>query len=262
MLIIIKVLTWMASPVGFLTWGAALGLILFGLRWRRAGGSIIAAAIVQVVVLSSPVVSEYLIGSLEADARALQAKNQRAEKILSNERYGAIVLLGGATSPASPPTRPHPDLGDATDRIWHAARLYKQGLAPKIIVSGGRSPGMETRPDIQTEAQIMRELLLDLGVPDSALILEDQSRTTRENAEKTKSFVKNQSVALVTSAFHMPRSVKTFENAGLKVDAYPTDFRVAPQVEPLWDRLLPKARGLERSEIAIKEFIALAIGYF
>lgn len=221
-----------------------------------------AAAVLQVIVFSSPFVSDYLVGTLEADARALQAKNQRAEKILSNERYGAIVLLGGATAPAHPPERPYPDLGDATDRIWHAARLYKQGLAPKIIVSGGRSPGMETRSDIQTEAQIMRDVLLDLGVPNSAIVLEDQARTTRENAEKTKSLVNNQSVALVTSAFHMPRSLKTFEKAGLKVDAYPTDFRVAPQASPLWDRLLPKAGNLEQSEMAIKEFIALVIGYF
>ena len=108
----------------------------------------------------------------------------------------------------------------------------------------------------------MRDLLLDLGVPNSAIVLEDEARTTRENAEKTKSLVNNQSVALVTSAFHMPRSLKTFEKAGLKVAAYPTDFRVAPQVSPLWDRLLPKAGNLEQSEMAIKEFIALIIGYF
>lgn len=262
MLIVIKVLTWMVSPLGFLTWGAALGLILSALRWRKTGRTLIAAAVLQVIALSSSLVSEYLIGTLEENARVLQAKNQQAQKILANERYGAIVLLGGATSAAYPPLRPHPDLGDATDRIWHAARLYKQGIAPKIIISGGRSPGMETRADIQTEAQVMRMLLLDLGVPDSALVLEEESRTTRENAEKTKALLNNQRVALVTSAFHMPRSMKTFEKAGLNVDAYPTDFRVAPKVLPLWDRLLPKAGNLEQSEIAIKEYVALAIGYF
>ena len=262
MLIVIKVLTWMASPVGFLTWGSILGLALWFLKWKKTGVSLMATAVLQTVVFSSPSVSDYLIGSLEEEARVLQSKNQQAQRILSGERYGAIVLLGGATSPAYPPIRPHPDLGDATDRIWHAARLYKQGVAPKIIVSGGRSPGMENRADIQTEAQIMRQLLLDLGVPDSAIALENEARTTRENAEKTKSLVNGQQVALVTSASHMPRSIKTFEKIGVTVHAYPTDFRVAPQVSPLWDRLLPKSGNLEQSEAAIKELIALAIGYY
>lgn len=261
MLILIKILTWLASPMGILTGGSLLGAILIITRWKKLGYSLLTVSIIQLIAFSSPLVSEQLVGHLENQARSLQAKNQQAERILSGQRYAAIVLLGGATSPASPPNRPHPDLGDAADRIWHSARLYKQGIAPKIIISGGRSPGMELRSDVQTEAQAMRLLLIDLGVPEQALILEDASRTTRENAEKTKALIGDRRIALVTSAFHMPRSVKTFERAGLTVDAYPTDFRVAPEVSPLWERLLPKAGELEKSEMAIKEYIALMINY-
>lgn len=261
MLIVVKILTWMASPTGFLVWGCIFGVLLGLTRWRRTGKALVILAVVQLVVFASPMVSERLMGGLEEQARALESKNKKAERLLSADRYAAIVLLGGATAPAKPPHRPHPDLGDASDRIWHAARLYKEGLAPKIIVSGGRSPGLEKRTDLQTEAQSMALLLNDLGIPSTALVLEEEARSTRENARFTKTLVKTDRVALVTSAFHMARSVATFEKEGLKVDAYPTDFHVAPETTPTWARLLPAASALEGSETALKEYLALLINY-
>lgn len=261
MLIIVKILTWMASPTGFLVWGCAFGVLLQIGRWQRAGKAFVILAVCQLIVFASPMISERLMGGLEERARGLESKNKKAERLLSAERYAAIVLLGGATAPAKLPHRPHPDLGNAADRIWHAARLYKEGLAPKIIVSGGRSPGLEKRTDIQTEAQAMAMLLTDLGIPPSALILEEEARSTRENASLTKRLVKNDRVALVTSAFHMPRSVASFEKEGVNVDAYPTDFQIAPETRPLWARLLPTASTLEESETALKEYLAILINY-
>jgi len=261
MLVIIKVLTWMASPVGFLVWGTGLGLLLQLSKWKKTARALIVLATLQVVIFSLPIVANQLMGALEQNARALQSANNDAQRILSGERYAAIVLLGGATSPAEPPERPYPELGGAADRIWHAARLYKQELAPKIILSGGRSPGLEGRIDLQTEAQAMRLLLLDLGVPDNALVLEDSSRSTKENAKNTKALVGSQPVALVTSAFHMPRAVKNFQEMGVKAYAYPTDFQGSLSADPLWARLLPKAKSLEMSETALKEYLALAVRY-
>lgn len=262
MLILIKILTWLASPIGVFVTLGALGLFLSRLTRRKKLGAFFGLlGCIQLIVFASPIVADQLMRGLEDEARTLAKRNQQPERILSAEKYRAIVLLSGATSPASLPDRPHPDLGDASDRIWHAARLFKQGLAPSIIVTGGRSPGLEGRSDIQTEAQAIRLLLLDLGVPDSAIIIEDQARTTRENASKTKTYVGDGRVALVTSASHMPRSLATFDRAGVKADAYPTDFRVAPEVFPLWDRLLPDADALEKSETALKEYLALLIRY-
>lgn len=260
--IVIKILTWIASPLGILTLGAlcALGL-LFSRRLRWLSVTIIFLSIIQLIGFSSPLIADALMDRLENQARSLAEGGKRAEKILEQKKYAAIILLGGATTPASPPRRPDPDLGSAADRIWHAARLYQQGLAPQIIVSGGRSPGLESATEIQTEAEAMRLLLLNLGVPPSAIVLEEESRTTRENAALTKKLIGNQPAALVTSAFHMPRSIKNFQKEGLVVDAFPTDFQVTPEVTPLWARMLPTAGALQRSEIAIKEYIALLVNY-
>ncbi len=262
MLVLIKILTWMASPIGFMLWGGFLGLILlWSTRWKKSAKFLIGASIIQLAIFASPFVSNSLLGALEERARELEQNNQQAELILSGNKYAAIILLGGATAPANPPKRPYPDLGGAADRMWHAARLYRQGIAPKIIITGGRSPGLETRNEIQTEAQAMRLLLIDFGVPDSAMILEEGARNTRENASKTKALIGEQRVALVTSAFHMPRSIATFRKEGLLIDAFPTDFNVDPDVSALWTRLLPNSGSLGASEAAIKEYIALMIGY-
>ncbi len=262
MLVLIKILTWMASPIGFMLWGSLLGLIILSLtRWKKSARFLISVSIIQLAIFASPIVSGSLLGGLEERARLLEKTNQHAELILSGNKYAAIILLGGATAPANPPKRPYPDLGSAADRMWHAARLYREGLAPKIIITGGRSPGLETRNDIQTEAQAMRMLLIDFGVPESAMILEEGARNTRENASKTKALIGEQRAALVTSAFHMPRSIATFEKEGLRVDAFPTDFNVDPDVSAFWARLLPDSDSLGASEAAIKEYIALLIGY-
>ena len=252
----------MASPIGFLLWGSLLGIILLlSTRWKKSAKCLIGLSIVQVAIFASPVVSDSLMGGLEERARELEKNNQQAELILSDNKYAAIVLLGGGVGPANPPRRPHPDLGGGADRVWHAARLYRRGLAPIIILTGGRAPGLESRDDIQTEAQAMRLVLIDFGVPESAMILEEGARNTRENASKTKALIGEQRAALVTSAFHMPRSIATFEKEGLRVDAFPTDFNVDPDVSALWARLLPNSGSLGASEAAIKEYIALLIGY-
>lgn len=261
MLIVIKWLTWMASPIGIFIWGFVLALMIFLLRWRKTSMALAIIAAAQLIAFSTATISDALLGSLEDRARVLEAKSDRATKLLNAERYGAIVILGGAMGPAFPPKRPFPDLTDAADRIWHAARLYRHGISNRIIVSGGRGPGMEDRSDIASEAASIRQMLIDLGVPAKAIVLEESSRTTNENAEFTKKLVANQRVALVTSAFHMPRALGIFQKAGVTVDAFPTDFRVSPETDPGWSRWLPRSEYLQRSEMALKEYLALAIHY-
>ena len=262
MLILIKILTWMASPIGFLLWGSLLGIILLlSTRWKKSAKCLIGLSIIQVVIFASPVVSDGLMGALEERARELEKNNQQAELILSDNKYAAIVLLGGGVGPANPPRRPHPDLGGGADRVWHAARLYRRGLAPIIILTGGRAPGLESRDDIQTEAQAMRLVLIDFGVPDSAMVLEEGARNTRENASRTKALIGEKRVALVTSAFHMPRSMATFQREGIRVDAFPTDFNADSESAVFWAKLLPTSGSLGGSEAAIKEYIALLIRY-
>ena len=121
-------------------------------------------------------------------------------------RLDALVLLGC-------PVRGTPLSGAARRRVERAARAYHEGLAEIVVVSGGRSwNGV-------VEADALGAALAALGVPESALLLERESRTTHENAVKTARLLlsKNQrAVGVVTCDWHLPRALYCFRRAGLE----------------------------------------------
>lgn len=102
-------------------------------------------------------------------------------------------MLGGGIT-AGPPDGLYPDLGAAADRVWHAARLFHAGKAPRVILSGGRMAWRGERP---SEAAATRQFLTDLGVPAAALLFEDRSRSTRENAQYSAELIRAHGFARV-----------------------------------------------------------------
>ncbi|EDN67963.1 Protein of unknown function DUF218 [Beggiatoa sp. PS] len=166
----------------------------------------------------------------------------------------AIVVIGGCLESAKPPRRTF-NVGDAGDRVIHAARLYHAGKAPLILVSGGTLPWRKVPP----EADAMRAFLEELGVPTKAVMSEPDSITTYENALFSKKLLDNKGIhkiLLVTSAFHMRRSAAVFRKVGFEVIPAPTDFRVVKNPPSLFD-YLPDVRYLHQTTIAIKEYIGL-----
>jgi uncharacterized SAM-binding protein YcdF (DUF218 family) len=100
-----------------------------------------------------------------------------------------------------------------TRRTMHAARLWKQRHAPAILCSGGRTPGVR-----QSEAAACREVLLDNGVADAAIRLEEESHSTEENAIHSRAVMRAQgwqSSLLVTDSFHMLRASWIFDGNGI-----------------------------------------------
>jgi uncharacterized SAM-binding protein YcdF (DUF218 family) len=169
---------------------------------------------------------------------------------------GVIVVLGGGIGGPVPPLRPYPDMNSASDRIWHAARLYHAGKAPKILLSGGQALPNSAGDD----ASAMAGLLKDFGVPVEALILEKQSRTTSENARETTIILNKlgiRRVLLVTSALHMPRALLSFANRGFEVIPATTDVEVFPHPLDITD-WLPEADALDGSSRAIHEILGIA----
>ena len=124
----------------------------------------------------------------------------------------AIVLLGGGMVYLE--GRAYPDMADCADRVWHAARLYKAGKAPKVVVAG--------RMDLQATVP----LLLDFGVPREAIVVDNDSRNTYENSRNVVQIVgEGGRILLVTSAWHMGRSIGNFKAAGLDPIPAPCDFK-------------------------------------
>jgi len=121
-------------------------------------------------------------------------------------------------------------------RTLQGIKLYREGLADKIIFSGGNMPG--NRLDLSI-SQKMAEIASENGVPEKARIIEEKSLTTYQNAVETKKIMekyKLKDALLVTSAIHMKRAMLTFERAGVMVYPVPANAFETAVTDPL-DRL-------------------------
>jgi len=188
---------------------------------------------------------------LEEKARKLVAGNQPC-------CYDAIVVLGGGIAPAAPPYTMEPELTNSSDRIWQAARMFKAGAAPRIIVSGGSFVEQQGGP-ATTEAEAMRRFLLDLGVPNEAIVSEGKALNTIENIRNVRELVKGGRVAIITSAFHVPRAAKLARQGGLNFAIFGVDWSIPDDAIPWWEVWLPSVIALGESNVAIKELVALNI---
>ncbi len=244
LLVLLKFLGAALLPPASIAIGVIAGLVLMAIRLRRTGKAIAVLAVLQGILLASPPVADALISPLEREAREAA---RRAEPC----SYSAIVLLGGGVMPAAPPAMPSAHLLEAADRIVHAAQLFHRRMAPKIGVSGGK-----VRNVGDTEAQAMKNLLMQLGVPAEAIVLEGRSRNTLENIAFVHQIVGADPVALVTSAYHMPRALRIARRIGLEAAAFPTDWRLPKNARPAWENWLPSLDAERASAFALHEYMA------
>src|SRR6202035_357775 len=163
-----------------------------------------------------------------------------------------IVVLGGAIDPEFAAARGVTDLNEAAERVTEVAELARKYPAARILYSGGSGRLMFRGG---AEATFAATLIETFGVPKSRLILEDQSRNTWENAIFSLPLAApkpGERWLLVTSGYHMPRSIAAFRKAGFEVEAYPVDYRTrAPE-----DLVIPfddVASGLRRTDTASRE---------
>jgi uncharacterized SAM-binding protein YcdF (DUF218 family) len=151
-------------------------------------------------------------------------------------------------------------LNKGSDRILHTVQLYRQGKVRKILISGGSGKLLgEAIP----EAFELAEIFKLCGVPSSDLILENRSMNTRENAIFTKKLLGelkfNGRSLLITSAFHMKRAILCFKKAGLKTDAFSTDFYSDKTVYTPAALIFPSEKALSKWSILIHEFVGIII---
>jgi uncharacterized SAM-binding protein YcdF (DUF218 family) len=241
-----KILAALAFPLGSACVGVLVALAIAAVGWRRTGTTLAVLAVAWLWLWSTRPAADAITAAL--------AERHPPTAVAALPQADAIVVLGGGMAPRAG-DRLHADLGEAADRVWHAARLWHAGRAARVLLSGGLVWG----DGPQTEAEAMAAFLVDLGVPAAAIVIEGESRNTRGNAVETAALLEAAGagpVLLVTSATHMPRALATFRRAG--VDAIPaaTDYRM-PDAAPLLLALLPDAGALADSTAALKEFLGL-----
>ena len=128
-----------------------------------------------------------------------------------------IVILGGGKSGTTLSRH-------SAARLDHGAALYRQGGAPRILVSGGSD-------NSPSEAEVMRDRLFSLGIPPGVILIETRSRSTLQNALFSERLVGEDQVLLVTQPLHMARARASFTWAGMETYAAPAPVTIAPAAQ-------------------------------
>jgi len=239
-------------PIGLVTVLLVLALVLI----RRPRWSAAAIAVTLAIVLISG--NRWVALSL---ARSLEWRYLPPAEAPAGD---VIVVLGGGTHGADYP-RPTVEVNGAADRVLYAMRLYQQGVAPALLVSGGYIEWLNDNP--VSPAEDMAEIMTTFGIPAEDIWLQPRSQNTREDALYCAEMLRERGidrVLLVTSAMHMPRSVALFEAQGLEVVPLPTDFTVTqrawedltqPTFQGLLVSLVPNVGNISMTTSALKEYI-------
>jgi uncharacterized SAM-binding protein YcdF (DUF218 family) len=174
------------------------------------------------------------------------------------QKYDYAVVLGGMLWYDARQDKPQFMRG--SDRIFQTLPLLQNGQIKKIIISGGS--GSISHPE-ERESDILKTYLVRIGIPDSCILTENQSRNTRENALNTKRVLDSLNykgeILFVTSAFHLRRAISCFEKAGItNLVPYPADRYSGPRKYDLDFILLPNPDAIEQWDLLLHEIT----GYF
>ncbi len=251
-----KFLPNLVYPVG-LTFSLLALAVVFHHRIRWVKAAVILALVILWIGGNSWVAKSLI--------RSLEWRYLPPEELPQAE---VIVILGGGTESAQYP-RQIVEVNGAGDRVLYAAWLYHQGVAEKLLLTGGYIPWLGNHTT--SPAEEMATLLEMLDIPEKALLLESRSLNTYENALYSRRILEQEGISrivLVTSAFHMPRAVALFEHQGFEVVPAPVDYAVTQaRWEALWSpnlpslllNLLPSAGNLENTTVALKEYLGILI---
>ena len=147
-------------------------------------------------------------------------------------------------------------VNESAERITEGLRLALKHPEAKVIFTGG--VGGLLSKDVEATGPVA-QFLKDTGIAPDRIVLEGRSRNTYENAVFTRDIVQpkpGDRWYLVTSAYHMPRSIGLFRKAGFDVTAYPVDFRTrGPEdMTRMFERI---SGGLMRTDLGANEWIGL-----
>ena len=232
----------------------ASGLCLWR-NWRKAGFGLLIGAVAWLWLWSTPMMYRWIGGSLESEWPVVKAEDAPTAD--------AIVLLGGGMG-SNTNVYPYAEMWNGADRVWHAARLYKAGKAPVVIPTGAG----------EREGSV--PLLLDLGVPESAIRVEPEARNTEENAKFVERLVNSRvehvervdekgveackpRVLLVTSAWHMRRSVLMYRKYAPNLEIVPAaaDYEATVQTSHpfCFKDVWPDTNALFANSYIFKEYL-------
>lgn len=220
----------------FLLHRIALSRYLFGL------------AFFWLLLWSQPIPSQLLLQSLERRFDTIKVTDprwQHADMI-------AVLACGQYPDDSLPVVSQWPRC--SMQRLLHGARMYQHSPRP-VLVTGGMildSP--------KPFAEHAKQLLIELGVDEKDIVVIPEGENTHQEARAIKALVGNRQLALVTSASHMPRAVRYFDNYSIATIAVPVDHSGTSDID--YKLTVPNAASLQRTHKAFREYLGLAYQYW
>jgi uncharacterized SAM-binding protein YcdF (DUF218 family) len=242
-----KILGFFALPSNLLITLGLFGALMLATRFARAGRQLLIASVLLIAFVGLSPLGNILILPLEQRFPPWDAARGAPD---------GIVVLGGAIGPELSLMRNEVSLNESAERVTVVAALARRYPQARIVYSGGNG-GLIIHEG--NEAEFGLKLLQSFGIDPARIVAEDRSRNTEENAVFSKQLANpkpGERWLLVTSAYHMPRSIAVFRRVGFEVEAYPVDFRTRGWI----DGVVPFGAvgdGLRRTDTAMREWVGL-----
>jgi len=237
----------MLLPVNFLIGTGLIGALLLATRFAALGRRLMISSIAVLAICGFSPLGSWLLYPLESRFPPWDASRGAPD---------GIIVLGGSIDADLSEAHGGTVVRGAADRVIAAAALARRYPNARVLFTGG-SPNLVSND--AREADYAGTLFESLGVAKARLIMERRSRNTQENVEFSKAMVEPKSGErwlLVTSAFHMPRSVGLFRKAGFDVEPYPVDWRVGGRSD-LFTFSSFATDGLGHTEVGLREWLGL-----
>lgn len=242
--ILSKTLTYLVMPITLICISFLLAAVLRNVQWKRR---FFWTGLVLLLFFSNDFIANEVMSAWEIPAR----------KISDLPQYELGIVLTGATKEFAPNDRVYFTRG--ADRVTHTVQLYKLGLIKKILISGGSGRILgESEP----EANKFMKAMVMMGVREADIVLENETRNTAESAIQVKQMIEGSGISdkqclLITSAFHMRRSLASYRKQGIVPDVFPTDFYSHKRTFYLDSLLVPQVDAMISWTKLIKEWVGL-----
>jgi uncharacterized SAM-binding protein YcdF (DUF218 family) len=239
-----KLLIYLIMPLTIVFGLLALGLFMKNPRWKKRA-------------LWSCFIVFYLFSNEFIANEVMKAWEIPAKPFADIKKYKVGIVLTGTTMSG---LQPDDRVYFSRDRITHTIQLYKLGLIEKILISGGIGRLIDTD---EPEANKYQSVMIMMGIPPDDIIVENKTRNTAESAPAVKRILdsyhyKYEECLLITSAFHMRRSLAVYQKQGLNIDQFTTDFYSHPRSFYPDGLLLPQHEAISIWSKLMKEWIGIA----
>lgn len=232
--------------------GLSLIILLIGLiclwfpKSLQVGKVMGTVGVFLLCIMSFPFVPDALLFELEHKYDSVIAECPETSDAIP-PKYVVVLAGGHVLDPELPISSQFSDAGLV--RLIEGIRLYNLCQKPKLVLSGGGGK------DSVSDAELMAELSLGLGVEKDDIVLEGESISTFDEAIRIKPIVNDDPFVLVTSASHMPRAVEVFMKLGMDPLPAPTGHLVKHHANSV--SVLPSHGNLLKSRVLMYEYLAL-----